>query len=384
MDQPNKTAPPAADGPLLPLVDRHANNFDFIRLALSTLVIVSHCPQLIDGNASREPLSRITADGLTLGALAVNGFFLLSGFLIVQSWLFTDGVLTYLKKRILRIYPAFVVAGAISILVVGALGAAHALAYWQAMDTHYQWFAFKRLFSLRVPGTPPTFDGLHFPSVNGSIWTVRYEFFCYLMVVAMGWAGVFGKRIFTLVLTLAAYLTFAAQSYGLLSLSDSDVPLVGVISNWPRFATYFLTGACFYLFREKLRWNWKLAAGSAALLALGCAFQGGSAVVLPIFGAYLLFYFGFVDAGALRHFGKHGDFSYGLFCYGWPVQTLILWWFGGKMHPVLLLALSFPAALALAFCSWHVVERPCLRLKGRKLFPHLLSFLKPSRKTDAA
>lgn len=367
-----------------PPVDRRANNFDFIRFALSTLVLVSHSSQLIDGDRSREPLARITADGITLGEFAVNGFFLLSGFLIVQSWLFTDGLLAYLQKRILRIYPAFVVAGVISIVLVGAAGAVHALAYWQAMDTHYVWFAFKRLFSLRVPSTPPTFDGLPFPSVNGSIWTVRYEFFCYLMVVALGWAGVFRKRIVALVLAIASYATYAAQSAGFLTFSDSDVPLVGVISNWPRFATYFLAGTCFYLFRERLRWNWKLAAGSAMLLAIGCAFHGTSALVLPLFGAYLLFYCGFADAGALRRFGKRGDFSYGLFSYGWPVQTLILWSFHGKMHPALLFLLSFPATLALAFCSWHVVERPCLRLKGRNLFSILAGIFKRSRKSDTA
>ena len=346
--------------------ERQTNNFDFIRFLLATLVLVSHSTQLIDGNSSREPLARSTPDGLSLGFVAVNYFFLISGFLIVRSWLFTHGLLLYLHKRILRIYPAFVVAVLVSVLVVGAIGASSAPTYWQAMDGRYLWAACKRLITLRIPATPPTFEGLPFPSVNGAIWTVRYEFCCYLLVAAMGGLGICQRRMAVLGFTLAALVAYTAQSHGFLALSDTDIPVIGVIANWPRFATYFLAGMCFYLFRDKWRADWKLALGSALLVLLGCAFRGFSCVVLPVFGAYLLFYFAFMDAGALRRFGKRGDFSYGLFCYGWPAQNLILWTFHGKIHPVLFFSLSFLLALALAVGSWYAVEKPFLRWKSWK------------------
>jgi len=43
-----------------------------------------------------------------LGAMAVDGFFLLSGFLIVQSWATDPNLGRFLLKRVLRIYPAFI------------------------------------------------------------------------------------------------------------------------------------------------------------------------------------------------------------------------------------------------------------------------------------
>jgi len=346
--------------------DRRANNLDFIRIILASLVILSHSTQLIDGNSSREPLARITPDAISLGFMAVNGFFLISGFLIVQSWLLTGDLFKYLLKRILRIYPGFIAASLVSIAIAGAFGAAHAASYWGAMDGHYLWFCFKRLAALRVPSTPPTFVGLPYPAVNGAIWTVRYEFCCYLMVAALGLFGVCKRRSLVLALAIGSYLAYVAQANGLLTLGGADLPVLGVISNWPRFASYFLGGMCFYLFRDKLRLDGKIALGCGLAVAAGCAWRGFSSVVLPVFGAYLLFYFAFLRAGRLHDFGKRGDYSYGIFCYGWPVQNCVLWAFHGKLDPIVFFFISFPVALLLAFCSWHIIEKPSLRLRARR------------------
>src|SRR5579872_6630536 len=80
------------------------NNFNFMRLCLAVLVIFSHSFEIIDGNRRREPLTRIFHT-FSLGELAVDGFFLLSGYLIVKSWERRPVLLNYLQKRVYRIYP---------------------------------------------------------------------------------------------------------------------------------------------------------------------------------------------------------------------------------------------------------------------------------------
>ena len=111
--------------------DRRANNLDFIRFILASLVILSHSTQLIDGNSNREPLTRVTPDAIGSSAAPSpwRGFFLISGFLIVQSWLLTGDFFKYLQKRILRIYPGVFAASVLSIAIAGAFGAAHAASY---------------------------------------------------------------------------------------------------------------------------------------------------------------------------------------------------------------------------------------------------------------
>ena len=47
-----------------------------------------------------------TGGQLTLGTLAVDCFFIISGFLILHSWLAQPDARRYLTKRVMRIYPA--------------------------------------------------------------------------------------------------------------------------------------------------------------------------------------------------------------------------------------------------------------------------------------
>jgi len=90
------------------ILEYKSNNFGFLRLLLATLVIISHSPELLYPNHQREILSSIF-DTITFGELAVDSFFLISGYLILQSFKNSTTLKSYFFKRCLRIYPAFVV-----------------------------------------------------------------------------------------------------------------------------------------------------------------------------------------------------------------------------------------------------------------------------------
>ena len=63
---------------------------------------------------------------------------------------------------------------------------------------------------------------------------------------------------------------------------------------------------------------------------------------------------------------RRGDYSYGLYLYGFPLQQAVRHGIpGGDLPPVNILV-SMPLAIAVAMLSWHFVEAPVLRLK-RKL-----------------
>ena len=61
------------------------NNFGALRLCFSVLVLFSHSYPLT-GNIKSEPLTLFTAGTLDFGGVSVDGFFLISGCLITQSW----------------------------------------------------------------------------------------------------------------------------------------------------------------------------------------------------------------------------------------------------------------------------------------------------------
>src|SRR5688500_7314075 len=95
-------------GMLYPIERSHENNFDFSRVVLATIVVLCHSYVIYDGNLLREPLWQLSQHQLTLGTFAINFFFVISGFLICQSWDRSQNLLYFLKKRILRIYPGFI------------------------------------------------------------------------------------------------------------------------------------------------------------------------------------------------------------------------------------------------------------------------------------
>jgi peptidoglycan/LPS O-acetylase OafA/YrhL len=100
-----------------------ANNFSVLRILFATLVILSHSTELIDGNRSSETLTRLFGT-ISFGVLAVDGFFIVSGYLITKSYLSSEPI-SYLVKRTLRIYPGFIVAFVVSIFLCKYFVIAH-------------------------------------------------------------------------------------------------------------------------------------------------------------------------------------------------------------------------------------------------------------------
>lgn len=119
-------SPPAsvAASPIVSRSADHDNGFGLMRLVFATLVLVSHGPELLDGNRGREILTQVFG-GLSFGEFAVDGFFVISGALITASWMNAASARDYLWRRITRIYPGFlaaIAAIAVSVLVVAPLG----------------------------------------------------------------------------------------------------------------------------------------------------------------------------------------------------------------------------------------------------------------------
>jgi peptidoglycan/LPS O-acetylase OafA/YrhL len=333
------------------------NNFNLLRLLLALLVMLSHAPELQDGDRHRELLTRLFHT-LSFGELAVDGFFLLSGYLIVQSWQAAPVAGVFLRKRILRIFPGFVVASLVCVYLVGPLGADSA-SYFRELSTASVLLA---LPVLHAPVIPAVFDGLPYARVNGSMWTIALEFLCYLGVLALGLAGAIRNRRLWLGLTLAGFSLYL--------LGRSGLPLrwtVQMVTTHPlvRLGSLFGAGGCFYLYRNVLRYTPRgaLLAGVALVTLL---FSPPLAeVALAAFGGYLLFYFAHKPLPFTAAVNRLPDCSYGIYLYGWPAQMLVLWYLPGH-SPWLLLVLALAVVLPIALLSCWLVEQPMLRYKLKR------------------
>ena len=83
-------------------------------------------------------------------------------------------------------------------------------------------------------------------------------------------------------------------------------------------------------------------------------------LLLPAaFGAIVVYV-----AVGMRHlgnFGKYGDLSYGIYIFHFPVIQWLVSIGLYRESPFGALAATIAIVLALAFASWHLVEKPFLR-----------------------
>jgi peptidoglycan/LPS O-acetylase OafA/YrhL len=336
--------------------DRGHNNFDALRFALATLVLWSHAYSL---DAQLDPLLAFSRRQMSGGAVGVEGFFVVSGFLVTQSWLGSGTVARFAEKRARRVLPGLLVAMAVGVFVIGPFVTTQPIATY--LTSARTWLHFPGLFAHAWSAVPGVFPRNTFKNqLNGSLWSLRYEIACYV-VTAVGGA-LAGRRWRPLVVALAVA---AVATNGIVHRADSMVS-----PTWLSWGTKL--GACYaigmlaYELRDRVPYRGALALVALAALVVA-ARAGGLVWVFPVAGAYLLLYVACATWLPLAHFGRRGDFSYGLYLYAFPVQQTILHVLGPRLPVGPFFVVAFLLTLPIAVASWHLVEAPMLRAAGRRV-----------------
>jgi peptidoglycan/LPS O-acetylase OafA/YrhL len=326
------------------------NAFGALRLILASMVIFAHCPEMLDGTRAREPATWLFHTNQTLGSIAVDGFFLLSGYLIAGS--FISDPRGYFRKRILRIYPAFIACSLISVFVIGPLAGG-------ALPVGREWARMLyRMAILQTPLSDGAFSTLHFATLNASMWTIAYEFRCYILAAAFGVIGLYSRpRVFL-------GLTLALLAMTLVPLPETPArfnALLGLPANDVRLCSVFMAGTCFRLIPMRLKATW---AAMALLALIPLMFiERASEIAVVLLGGYCLFWVAFqLDWKPLRTFNAKDDISYGVYLWGWPVASLLIW-YAPAISLGVLDALTLAGAAICGWVSWRLIERPAMRLR---------------------
>jgi peptidoglycan/LPS O-acetylase OafA/YrhL len=319
-------------------------NFDAIRLVAASAVIFGHSFVVVEANAPY--LFR------PIAVCAVETFFIISGYLVTQSFERSSCWHRFALARSLRIFPGLVGCILFSAFVLGpALTKLTLPAYF----TDEKLFRFVIYNSLLENDLFPYLPEVAFHPfrrgtlINGSLWSLAYEFSCYAIVLVFGVLHRLNGR------TAAALLAFT-----LLSLTFR------MLSGYLWFVSYFAAGMCMYFLRKRHRLNGWIACLAGFVILVG-NYGPIPWAVFPVLGAYFVIY---VAADAQFEIGsatRFGDLSYGIYLYGWPCQQVAVYVLGGKPPWWQIFALALPSAAALAWISWHAVERPMLRWKDTRL-----------------
>ncbi len=341
-------------------LDVRDNSLNLIRLFLALLVLVAH-GYYLSGQGTGPSIR-----GENLGGWAVFGFFTISGYLITASR-FANPLGRFLVLRVARIYPGFVVC-----LVLTA-GVFAPVAWWAegrdwsrflTTDTTPVAYVLDnlglRITAYDVAGTP---GSVPYPGAwNGSLWTLFFEFCCYVTVGLLVCVPAVRRHRWLLGVAFVASVVVWANVASWHLTDHADLAL------FARLAPPFLGGALVQaaVRRIPLRTSTALPAVVLAVLVVALVPGWGAQAASPLIAYSLLWLATVLPSPRLvrRH-----DISYGAYVYAFPVQQLLAYAGAPRLGLVPYDALAMVGTGILAVLSWRWVERPVLVSVRRRLGP---------------
>lgn len=296
--------------------------------------------------------------GNTFGGAAVVVFFVVSGFWVSRSAL-DRGAVSYAVARFLRIVPGLFVCLLVTIVLCSLASSIPINQYYREPGT-WHWLTnaapFWRPMTGEIPGVFE--DGaVHNP--NGSLWTLRYEVFFYVILACAAAFGSKGVR-----LTAAGFAMFAIAMF-----LRPDQKGGFNVTDFLEFQWVATFGTAFFL---GVALNWA-SDRQMLLIAAISAFWMLLARHDPTLGALLsIFLYGSIAIWMGRNLdldsavSRGRDLSYGVYIYAFPCEQLAVRAFPptSTLSYLGYYLVALVATLALAWLSWFLVEKPALRLKG--------------------
>lgn len=324
------------------------NNFNLMRLIAAWLVIYGHA-WAVTAAPGHDLITLLTRFRFA-GGVAVDVFFVISGFLIAAS-LERNSVRGYLISRGLRIVPALLVCVLLSALVLGpALTTVED--YWRRGEV-WRYIALNASLWTNAYFLPGVFETLPRAAINGSLWTLPIEAKLYAALLVAWLAGALTPKRYPPLWALALAAAAAVAWW--------KHPLPDHLANPANCTAFFITGTLFWVNRGTIRLSlWPLAG-----LLIAAAIARGTSWFYLVYFPLLAYGTVFVALVPRLPEIRKTDLSYGLYLYGWPMQQLAV--MAGADTPLRNTLAATAMALVCAALSWHLVERPALRLKRRLL-----------------
>ena len=364
-------------------LDRNGNigpGFHLMRHVLALAIVLFHCRQALwwadsalllqsQGtiNVGLSRPSEFNLEDIVRPAIhsLVGIFFALSGFLVAGSALRTGSTGRFLTNRALRIFPALGVETLLSALILGPVVTSLTLGAYFSNPEFFRYFG--NMIGWVYYFLPGVFLDNPLPrTVNGQLWTLQPEFWCYALMAGCMAAGIVHKRGWLLIAG-----TFALAAMTGLYLYDPvqfDAKGENMFLPWYIVALFWF-GVIYYLYADRVPLRlWLFLASGAAYWAM-MFFN----IVVPLAGiplGYMMVYIGMTAFPWWDRLVK-SDYSYGIYLYHFPLVQTLIWVFAptavGDLSKPLQLTLLFPATMILsimfAAASWRLIEKPALGLR---------------------
>jgi len=343
------------------------NNFMLLRLLAAALVIYGHSFAL----AAPCGCSEWVGPGLAWsysGELGVVIFFFMSGLLVPYSFYRRQSLIEYAASRLLRLLPGLILFVLIMAFVIGPLTTAVPVADYLRDQEVWDFIRVNASLQSAVFYLPGVFGNARYgPAVDGTMWTLWIEARFYLLVAFAGAFGLLrrGPIGFVALAGLGLWMAFWPASFPFIGSTDPA---------FARLALYFGLGVAAFLTRDRLPLRFDLL-GLVILSALLLRGRPEYPFLLPAIIGYAVIFIAYLPTVNLPSW--FGDYSYGCYLYGWPIQQLLASNFP-EMGPYKMAVIALPLSILCGAISWHLVESRALRMKPRPVE----TMVKPAAQND--
>jgi len=339
----------------------HVNNFDFLRLLFALLVLVTHSYPL-SGLPEKDLLFQYSHGQASLSHLGVQGFLIISGFLITKSLIRSKSLSDYFYKRVLRVFPGLWFLLFVSVVICFFFSGKNILAYVMHYSTR------DYVFYNAVLKTQYNIDGVfkenpYHSAVNGSLWSIPYEFFFYIVLSCCFFVRERTHILRWVFISLFIVLVVLFLT-SLPKLSEFNLPfwqLQG--SHLDELGAFFTAGAIWAVLPQPvIKARQLLAIMSALVLIISMGFTGyeyTQFIALPV----LVISFGSLNTSIFSQLNRYGDFSYGIYLWGFFVQQTLMHLF--HLGLIELMCTSIVITYIFGALSWHFIEKQALRFKAQ-------------------
>jgi peptidoglycan/LPS O-acetylase OafA/YrhL len=344
------------------ITDHQNNAFNLSRLLASVMVLYGHSLSVGPGlNPGSDIAYKIF--GVHAASLAVKFFFVLSGMLVCTSLLKSNNWKNFLVHRAFRIYPGLICALLFVVLVVapivGDVNFVHFITSKEAFSYCIKNLLFKTFgVDVSLPGVSVG----KWTNMNIPLWTLAPEVGCYLFMLSV------------FMLTLGNRIALSAVA--LIVIIDCIIPIRFLLVFLPPgnddfsfLPLFFAIGVLLSLYRKEFNISlvYIFIFGFLAFM-----FKGTYMGIVAKYLALIFMVLWFFTLPIICKYEINHDLSYGMYIYGWPIQMLVLYFFGdvhGYLHFFLPLAIAIP----MAYISWRFIEKPFIevgRVFSKKISPN--------------
>jgi peptidoglycan/LPS O-acetylase OafA/YrhL len=342
--------------PLSICYDDKNNHLNLIKFLLSLFVLHTHCYLFLQGSMINDPLKKIFY--IKWGDLGTTTlFYLISGFVLAQSIIRNKNILQFVWNRLVKIYPAVILANLVFIFIGYYVSDIGFKTYYFGPELRH--FLFKNsilINDIKQRLGLGVFESNPLPFIlNAQWWTLKWTFLTYFFAFLIFYPiKLINRKIYFNLFYISSLVFF---NY----LKHDTTTWMGIIFS------FFLTGIFFYLNKEKIPINYFIAMLSIIIYIL----IYNTRMILffsPLLKGYLLFFIATKSNKFLLKFNSIRDLSFGIFLYHvFFIQFLIFVGFT-NIYPLFFITLI----ISIMFAYFSNLSTDWIKFKTYKILKPLI------------